>query len=116
MYLGPGTDGIFGKVFGRTNPKPTIPLVCLRGAIHGYQGAGTPVTILAEAAVLDAINELYGHLAPSRGKWITVPTFNDDPDTTFEMVEQAVKLGLIKLETGWEPNPEVTTQLKELNW
>ncbi len=66
----------------------------------------TAQSILAEKAVLAAINELFIRPASavSDGAWETVMEFNDDPDTTFEMIEKVVKLGLIKLETGWKPH------------
>ena len=98
FYSGPGDgDGYFWK----KNKNTAIPKVCLRGAIHGYQGqVKTAQSIVAEKAVLAAINELFPN--PS-GAWVNVMAFNEHSDTTFEMVEKVTKLGLIKLETGWEP-------------
>jgi len=100
FYEGPG-GGDGGRRF--RNGSKTAQ-VCLRGAIHGYQGQiKTEHSILAEIAVLEAINELYPESAVDDGPWDTVTQFNDDRDTTFEMIEKTVKLGLIKLETGWTP-------------
>ncbi len=76
----------------------------------------TPASIVAEKAVLVSINEKFGHLSPANGIWASVIVFNDDQNTTYEMVEEATKLALIKLETGWAPYPEVTSQLRSLRW
>ncbi len=105
VYRGPGNHSWFAKA----HPTPKIPEVCLKGALHGYQGqVETPCSIIAEKAVLEAINERFGRVptAISDGTWGTVVAFNDDPGTTFEMVEEVIKLGLIKLESGWESAPE----------
>lgn len=104
FYSGPG-DGT-RAFWKKEKNNQAIPQVCLRGAIHGYQGqVKTAQTIMAEKAVLEAINEEYPKAASavSDGAWETVMEFNDDSGTTFEMVEKVTKLGLIKLETGWEP-------------
>ncbi len=109
FYSGPG-DGD-GSVW-KKNTNTAIPKVCLLGAIHGYQGqVETPCSIIAEKSVLEAINELFPNDV-HRGAgtmWSSVMNFNDHQDTTFEMVEEVVKLGLIKLETGWEPLPKKST-------
>lgn len=105
FYDGPGDGSQFRKT---KKGKIEVPQVCLRGAIHGYQGQVKTVhSTLAERAVLAAINELYPKPASAveDGSWDCVINFNDDPSTTFEMIERVTKLGMIKLETGWKPEP-----------
>ncbi len=56
VYKGPGKKMyIFSG-----DEKITTPRVCLLGALHGYQGQTlTPVSIIAESAVLASINERF---------------------------------------------------------
>lgn len=81
------------------------------GAIHGYQALDSrqpkPANSLAEKATLAFIQEHFptpAGISPVAGNgWTSIPQFNDHPDTTQEMVEEAIKGGLIKIETGWTP-------------
>ncbi len=107
VYKGPGKTSFSGFP-----DQPTTPSVCLLGALHGYQGQTlTPVSIIAESAVLASINERFPRSDEDGLKWASLPQFNDHSDTTFEMVEEVTKMALIKVETGWEPNSEVIDQI-----
>lgn len=99
VYSGPGYPQIV-IIDGKLAVQDKVA-VCLRGAVHGYQGQiQTPATIFADKAILVSINELF----PNDGKkWRSLPEFNDDKKTTFPMVEEVTKMALIKVETGWKP-------------
>ncbi len=103
VYKGPGKTSFSGLP-----EQPTTPFVCLLGALHGYQGQ-TPHDSLhhrRECGVGIHQRVPSPRSADAGMKWTSLPQFNDDSDTTFEMVEQVTKMALIKVETGWEPNQQ----------
>lgn len=76
--------------------------VCLEGAVYGYCDATkhvvTPEQKKAIEVLQGIIYEKYGIRA--------IPQFNDNDGTTKEMVEEVVKLGIIRLETGGDIEDE----------
>jgi len=72
--------------------------VCLEGALYGYCDAGkhqlTKAQIEARDVVLGVIRDRYN------GQFATIPDFNDTPGRVQEEIEEVIKLGIIRLETG----------------
>lgn len=88
--------------------------VCLEGALYGYCNAAKTQAQKDAAKVCEnIIFEKYGIQG--------IPSWNDRPNTTQEMVEEVVKLGIIRLETGGDPednyldDEEVDTLLDSLD-
>lgn len=79
------------------NKKTGVTAVCIEGAIYGFTNgnAKNPVCLMARDIVLQVIQDKY-----PENFFTSIPQFNDDPATTYPMVEEVVKLALIRAETG----------------
>lgn len=76
--------------------------VCLEGAVYGFcdekKHQPTEAQKKAIKILKEIIKENYGINS--------IPTFNDDRETTQEAVEEVIKLGMIRLETGGDEEDE----------
>lgn len=78
------------------NKQTGVTEVCIEGAIFGFvdsRGNNNPACGMASAIVLEVIREKYP-------KMYSIPQFNDDHNTTQEMIEDVMKTALIRAETG----------------
>jgi hypothetical protein len=79
--------------------------VCLEGAIYGFCRAknATPAQKEAIEVVESVIIDHFPHLIPDffneEHKDGVIPLFNDGDDTTKDDILEAIKLGMIRLET-----------------
>lgn len=80
--------------------------VCLEGAIYGYCNVSdmtkrgekpTQAQLEAMGIVTEIIKERY----PRRTYFGGVPSFNDHPENDIDDVMEVIKLGIIRLETGY---------------
>lgn len=77
--------------------KTGVTRVCIEGGVYGYamnNAKNFPVCKTAIKLIQEAIDDKYP------GQFTSIPAFNDNPDTTYQMVEEVVKLAIIKAETG----------------
>lgn len=87
------TKGMWSDTFKDKDGRVTAK-VCQEGAIFGYTNTcSTPAQREAHDILLQVIQEKYPDFD-------TIPAFNDDPQTTQEMVEEVMKTALIRAETG----------------
>lgn len=83
------------KHWSKKNQQTGVTEVCIEGAIFGFKNdTKSPACKMARDIVMEIINEKYPD------QYRTIPDFNDDKDTTQEMVETVVKSALIRAETG----------------
>ncbi len=83
------------KKWSNRNKQTGVTEVCIEGALFGYKDATkNPACLMARDLVLQVIKEQ--HL----GKYRSIPSFNDAPETTMEDVEKVMKTAIIRAETG----------------
>lgn len=82
--------------WSKRNKQTGVTEICIEGAIYGFtmRNDKKPACALACNIVMEIINEQYP------GRFLSIPDFNDDPDTTQLMAENVVKMALIRAETG----------------
>jgi hypothetical protein len=88
------------STWSNRNKQIGVTEVCIEGAIYGFTMSNdkNPACKLACDIVLEVIQEKY---KPEDGlKYMSIPHFNDDENTTQAMVEDVVKTALIRAETG----------------
>lgn len=81
--------------WSKMNKQTGVTEVCIEGAIFGYKADTTnPACVMAKELVLQVIKEQHP------GKYLSIPNFNDAPETTMEDVERVMKTAIIRAETG----------------
>ncbi len=81
--------------WSQKNKQTGVTMVCIEGAIFGYKSDTTnPACTMAKDLVLQVIKEQHP------GKYMSIPSFNDAPETTMEDVEKVMKTAIIRAETG----------------
>jgi hypothetical protein len=84
--------------------------VCLEGALFGYcqqpVNGYTKAQIEARDLVLSVIKDRFGDRKIGAYGEISIPDFNDHPETVLEEVMEVIKLAIIRDETGYDPEDD----------
>lgn len=70
--------------------------VCLEGAIYGYCDSQKHKPTLAQQQAVNVVKQIISE----RHGMDNIPEFNDFSETTLEDIQEVIKLGIIRLETG----------------
>lgn len=91
--------------WARHDPETGAVYVCLEGAVYGYCPEEKHNVTLAQQEAIMMLQNII--IERSEGKHMNIPSFNDAFETTLEDIQEVIKLGIIRFETGYDPDLEL---------
>jgi hypothetical protein len=86
-----------------------VNYVCLEGAVYGYCNDGKHGATIAQSKAIKVLEDIIAE----RTGFHAIPAYNDAPERTQDEIEEVIKLGIIRLETGGDMDDQEFEDLLE---